>query len=68
MGGFSKLKAALTPKSGGALMAFVLALLLEIVVHVGKVALFVLIVLLMVGLVALGVLIGHKLGIAFLGA
>lgn len=68
MSQFSKLKSVLTPKSGGAVTAFVIAFLLELVVRLGKIALFVLIVLLMIGLVAVGVFVGHKLGTAFLGA
>ena len=65
MSTFSKLKAALTPKNGGALTAFLLAAVLELLMKVGKVGVFLLIVFGMLSLVVLGVYLGHKTSVFF---
>lgn len=62
MSQFSRLRQALTPKSGSVVLAFFLAFLLEMLARLGRIALFLILVVLGVGLYALGVFVAHKLG------
>lgn len=63
MSQFSKLKAALTPKSGGTVLAFVLAFLLELLMRLGKIALWVLVIALVLGLGVAVVYVAHRFGL-----
>lgn len=68
MSQLSKLRERLTPKSGGAVTAFVLAILLELLMHLGRFALLLLIIVFCIGVFALVSFIGAKIGAHFLMA
>ena len=67
MSGFSNLRRALTPKSGGVVLAFVLAFLLEMVKTVGQVVTAVFLLIVFFAAIGFGIYGLHHLAGRFLG-